>query len=764
MCHDGACRCDEGWRGPTCSHRLCVGMGMWTFTLCSGHGACMPDGTCRCADGWEGVGCATKTCAGGCGAHGTCQDGACFCEPQYTGARCEHGPLCGIGPNGLPCSGRATCERGTCVCAPGFFGRVCEAAGCNLTDGGACSGHGQCVPAHASVALAPAADRGEPQAAAALAAALAATASPLPPAKCVCARGWTGLDCGVRLCMGGCGEADGRGTCVHGRCWCLPGYVGDHCETEACASGCGADDSPPRGACLSAPTPPPPPSPPYAAVGRWTVDGRPAGVEQVPSSGFFFARRAAAGAALASPSAAAAAAFAPSPPPRAATSGISRCICRPGWTGSTCQRRACPTAGWAGGASSHARSVELPCSGRGECFNGTCACIPGYGGAACELAACPNQCSQRGVCERPAEGGFGALFAGPARLACTCDEGYTGDDCSVPYCPRNCSGVGHCSVALGHVCVCPPGRTGVDCGLPACPAGCDAPRGMCTKEGRCLCAVGWSGPACDVPTCDKACSRHGECTLHGCVCHEGWYGQDCAARRCAHGCFAHRGQGACHDGRCVCALGFSGVACNHTCGGGTNASLHCSGHGRCVDGAVCECEPGYGGAACERRTCLMGCSGQGLCHDGTCICAVGFGGRDCAVTTVPSPHDCSTGCVHLCASRCAAASVAAAAFPAHGAVSARAAAEIGAELAADGVAHRPSLTGDAECFTTCRRKCAAACHSPTAQRTLWATGRRLPPTAEIGGGVAASAALGLRVPTAEALPQYDRWRHARAPT
>jgi len=345
---------------------------------------------------------------------------------------------------------------------------------------------------------------------------------------------------------------------------------------------------------------------------------------------------------------------------------------------------------------------------------------------------------------------------------CQCDPGFGGADCSYRTCRAegasvNCSGVGHCSVPLGNVCLCPPGRGGAHCSQDACPAGCVAPRGHCL-QGKCHCAVGWSGPECETPTCDKACSGHGVCTLAGCRCDDGWSGQDCSQRQCPQNCSSSLGQGRCHNGRCVCAAGFTGRLCNATCGADESdpSKPLCSGRGVCTSRRQCQCEPGYTGEWCERRTCLMGCSGRGLCHDGRCVCAVGFGGPDCAMTTVPSPRDCSTGCVHICASQCA-------------------------KAAAHADSNEPDLYSSAgatgDCFTTCRRKCANACRSSSGQRGHWVVqknhllgsagllgpyqseqqGKWEAPTIDYTWALAATAALGMRVPTAAALPEFDRW-------
>lgn len=130
----------------------------------------------------------------------------------------------------------------------------------------------------------------------------------------------------------------------------------------------------------------------------------------------------------------------------------------------------------------------------------------------------------------------------------------------------------------------------------------------------------------------------------------------------------------------------------------------------------------------------MGCAGNGLCHDGACVCALGFAGPDCATSTAPNAHDCSLGCVHLCSSRCAAARVAA-----------PAAERSPAERAAG-----------ADCFGTCRKRCAESCRTHSAQRRLWLEGARPAPTAMARAATAASAALGKPIPTAGALPPFER--------
>jgi len=86
----------------------------------------------------------------------------------------------------------------------------------------------------------------------------------------------------------------------------------------------------------------------------------------------------------------------------------------------------------------------------------------------------------------------------------------------------------------------------------------------------------------------------------------------------------------------------NGVCANGTCGcligwqGSDCSALSCPGdcsqHGICQADATCVCDPGWGGAACDTPLCPNGCSGKGACtNNGTCICYIGFEGPDCSI-------------------------------------------------------------------------------------------------------------------------------------
>jgi hypothetical protein len=60
----------------------------------------------------------------------------------------------------------------------------------------------------------------------------------------------------------------------------------------------------------------------------------------------------------------------------------------------------------------------------------------------------------------------------------------------------------------------------------------------------------------------------------------------------------------------------------------------CSGHGACVPGGTCRCDPGYQAVDCSLKImCHLNCSGHGACDFLTamCTCEPGFSGRGCEV-------------------------------------------------------------------------------------------------------------------------------------
>ena len=196
-------------------------------------------------------------------------------------------------------------------------------------------------------------------------------------------------------------------------------------------------------------------------------------------------------------------------------------------------------------------------------------------------------------------------------------------------CPApNCSDHGVCDAVAG-VCACDEGWGGVDCALPAdegCENGCSG-AGIC-YEGTCLCRGTRAGADCSLRACPNECSRNGECVVGddgkaACKCAPGFRGADCSMSSTCPGASK--------------LDGLLGVPLLSTLGLGKQ----CSGKGQCISAvgagaqAQCLCEPGFGGAGCEGSPCARGCSGNGVCRDGSCWCEPGWAGPECAWRRCP---------------------------------------------------------------------------------------------------------------------------------
>lgn len=335
------------------------------------------------------------------------------------------------------------------------------------------------------------------------------------------------------------------------------------------------------------------------------------------------------------------------------------CTCNKGWTGSRCDQPACPNA----------------CSSHGSCVNGTCHCADGFGGVDCAHGVCPRGCSGHGTCTKD---------------GCICEHGYAGEGCDRRACPNEpeggqgipCSGRGTC---YGGRCLCRQPFGGEDCSLklgaapalvpPAAePASSDdaptslaaqaaqrilrgpcagahlgtadlrsqpcGPNGRCERGSEtCHCFVGWSGALCDEPTCLHNCSGRGECGAGGvCACRDGYRGPDCSvAPACPRGRRGRSLATAHAHADSAAAIGRSPVAASHVLLAEATdddpVGLDCSGRGACVEGE-CRCYRGWAGLACENRECPSNCHGRGTCQaDGTCLCGPGWTGLGCAIRT-----------------------------------------------------------------------------------------------------------------------------------
>ena len=689
----GTCFCTGGWSGDRCDLPACPGS-----PPCSQRGHCLPPGpinnytpTCKCYAGYGGAACEVREgCAGGCGAHGTCVDGACRCAAGWTGANCaERG--CGV----EGCGGHGRCVRGTCRCFGGWAGAACETAQCPA----GCSSHGRCVHGLCECAggwrgdncSEPVGCPDECWASLGRGMCVGGAGAGATPAVCACAKGFVGENCGLAtpaladvseaaaapapsLCIasrcgvhGACDPFGGAG------CVCEKGWHGDACDLIACApaapgqpSACG-----PHGICVEGLC--------RCDLGYSSELTRGRACERECTSDC-------------------------SPPFGACAGGT--CLCVAGRGGTDCAEVLCPNG----------------CSKRGVCAAlGRCECHAGFGGADCSIRLCETNCSGHGVCELPeAARGWRMDWRSPAYDAaaavaasrtpivvtafparCRCDRGWTGEQCELPTCPRACSQHGVCMP--DGACECWPGWTGVDCADRQCPRDPLSPEpeatcrgsahGTCDRAtGRCRCLPGWRGLACERPAClgtPSACSGRGACLvdvgnrLARCACDPPYAGPACEAAACAHNCSGH---GDCvqppdrRAGLCICQAGWRGADCAQ------RACEHdCHGRGDCTAAGECVCNPGWDGPSCATPACpgdrtarlqltmlnhssslalaplltttamrvgggpLQGCHAERAQCDverRVCVCAAGWTGPGCADKACPSNCNGHGTCVH----------------------------------------------------------------------------------------------------------------------
>jgi hypothetical protein len=117
-------------------------------------------------------------------------------------------------------------------------------------------------------------------------------------------------------------------------------------------------------------------------------------------------------------------------------------------------------------------------------------------------------------------------------------------------------------------------------------------------------------------------------------CGFGFAGPNCnEVITCEELSYCH-GHGVCvRGGMCVCNPGWKGESCNQSF-----CQSNCSGHGSCLSsGEGCLCDTGYTGKICNNVECLGGgnCTGHGICLDGgVCICQKGYFGSGCETIDV----------------------------------------------------------------------------------------------------------------------------------
>merc|ERR1719335_2129331 len=184
------------------------------------------------------------------------------------------------------------------------------------------------------------------------------------------------------------------------------------------------------------------------------------------------------------------------------------------------------------------------------------------------------------------------------------------------------------------------------------------------------------GAQCNVPmVCpDPTCNGHGECPAGSCKCDGGWSGKFCedAPPECDPACIApaecNRLTGVCEGGDAA-GGGAGGAGAAGGAGGGgdkgkggsggdgkdgadkttqEDTTPDCGAHGKYNDTtSACDCdEPWFSDKKeCDKQHCPgfkdgeEECNGQGLCLDGVCHCAPGWGGEACDEPSCPG--DCT---------------------------------------------------------------------------------------------------------------------------
>eukprot|EP00164_Ancoracysta_twista_P005429 GFYU01007438.1.p1 GENE.GFYU01007438.1~~GFYU01007438.1.p1 ORF type:complete len:953 (+),score=172.51 GFYU01007438.1:97-2859(+) len=577
---------------------------------CSGHGNCMQNATCDCQDKWTGADCAIyQDCPGGCGDHGVCLHGKCYCENGYHAEQCRKA----ICTN--DCHGNGECVKPyQCHCYAGFDGADCQHPFCP-------SGDCDDILCYNGVCICPESKRNHPM-----------CSNPGPGKNDTSGPDmkWLGNNAGPKTPFDHCKlNCTGHGSCgVNNTCHCERGYIGsgclapDWCMAKDCNHTCVKSCSG-HGFCS------PKPNRGCECHAGWY--GYDCGHKKCLYH----------------------------------CSGHGKCLdgicdCEPKFFGAGCEK-------WSNGTSATVSS-DVPsgldlgsccpknCTSElnGVCLkNCTCECKLGFSGVACENTYCPRNCSFNGNCLEVKTGS-----------RCNCSVGWIGRDCSQRTCLNECSNRGYCD---DGTCICLPGFSGVDCShawlamnqerldvkalagirirQQPCPANCSR-HGQCV-DGKCQCDIGFTAVDCSEKTCPRNCSGHGKCKDYTCQCDDAWEGIDCSLRGCTDKCDETT---YCYNGTCVCRPGRTGSDCSTKF-----CPNDCSGHGLCANGE-CFCKSEYQGFDCSEKKCNMDCYDHGYCKDGVCICYSGYTGVDCASPISgkhnASPKQCTTNCFKNCLGKC----------------------------------------------------------------------------------------------------------------
>mmetsp|Transcript_119610 Transcript_119610/g.194548 ORF Transcript_119610/g.194548 Transcript_119610/m.194548 type:complete len:879 (-) Transcript_119610:89-2725(-) len=582
---------------------------------CSGHGACGASGVCLCDDAWAGQDCSFSL-----------DQDAAFAAPSAEQFSADGQELLALSANTCidGCSGHGSCNSGDCTCHSDWSGPACATS---RTCHKSCGEQGQCVAG-----------------------------------ACVCKQGFFGPSCADRECPNGC---NGHGTCNAGACLCSSGWAGHQCEMLVQLSG-SARAQRLRGRAAEEPADMVSPNAAYERAHRAASAVKQVADQLIEVATFERLKRKQK--ALAQERSRVEHELwmkeqarkekeherqemeqnkrdAQLRVQRALSAAHEHAQTLPGHEFAHDDKSidvALLAKQSAVDAASQAVSVAtelgacsvMGCSGHGTCNSttGQCSCAEGWKGAMCDTTPCLNNCEGRGMC-----------LAGK----CVCSPNFFGDACQHSRCPGDCSGHGYC---FSGRCQCSGSFGGEACllqvhsekvatlkiplqlprlkGLPS-PA--LSTLRSSTKEHHLKHASSLNKMD---DKCPRQCSNRGNCVEGSCLCYSGFFSSDCSKVSCCNG------RGACpasEGDSCKCDPGWSGKNCEAEL---VCLDPTCSGHGACSHGQ-CICALGYGGASCEMSSdgvgfmsCQGRCSDHGTCagkHARYCDCESGWTGMFCDV-------------------------------------------------------------------------------------------------------------------------------------